>query len=81
MAIVISDEIIRQTQLSEDEFKIRLALLLFEKNILTFGQARRFSGLNVLAFQELLVKHKIPMHYDWEDYQDDLKTLEALHNQ
>lgn len=81
MAIIISDEIIRQTQLSEDEFKIRLALLLFEKNILTFGQARRFSGLNVLSFQELLVEHKIPMHYDWEDYQDDLKTLEALHNQ
>jgi predicted HTH domain antitoxin len=78
MAIVISDQIIQQTNLSEAEFRIRLALLLFEKNILSFGQARRFSGLNVLAFQELLVKYKIPMHYDWEDYQNDLKTLESL---
>ena len=79
MAIVISDQIIQQTNLSEDEFRIRLALLLFEKNILTFGQARRFSGLNVLAFQELLAKYQVAMHYDWEDYQNDLKTLESLH--
>lgn len=78
MAIVISDQVIQQTNLSEAEFRIRLALLLFEKNILTFGQARRFSGLNVLAFQELLAKYQVAMHYDWEDYQNDLKTLESL---
>jgi len=77
MAIIISDHIIQQTNLSEEEFRTRLALLLFEKNILTFGQAQKFSGLNVLAFQELLAKYKIPMHYDWEDYQEDIETLES----
>jgi predicted HTH domain antitoxin len=78
MSIVISDHIIRQTNLSEEEFRIKLALVLFEKNVFTFGQARRFSGLSIAAFQDLLAKHQIAMHYDWDDYQEDLKTLESI---
>jgi predicted HTH domain antitoxin len=78
MAIVISEYIIRQTKLTEEEFRLKLALMLFEKNILTFGQARRFSGLNVLGFQDLLVKNEVALHYDWDDYQDDRKTLDSL---
>lgn len=67
--------------MSEEEFRIQLALLLFEKNIFTFGQAQRFSGLNVLAFQELLAKYEIAMHYDWEDYQEDLEIFKSLSDQ
>lgn len=78
MAIVISEYIIRQTKLTEEEFRLKLALMLFEKNILTFGQAQRFSGLNVLAFQALLVENEVALHYDWDDYQDDRKTLNSL---
>ena len=81
MAIVISDQIIEQTNMSEEEFRTQLALLLFEKNIFTFGQAQRFSGLHVLAFQELLAKYEIAMHYDWEDYQEDMETFKSLSDQ
>jgi len=81
MPVVIPDQIIRQTNLSEEEFRIELALLLFEKNILSFGQARRFSGMNVLDFQQLLAQHKIAMHYDWDDYLDDQRTIESLPEQ
>ena len=81
MPVVIPDQIIKQSNLSEEEFRIDLDLLLFEKNIVTFGQARRFSGLNVLAFQQLLAQHKIAMHYDWDDYQEDQKTIESLPEQ
>ncbi len=81
MPVVIPDQIIRQTNLSEEEFRIEVALLLFEKNILSFGQARRFSGMNVLDFQQLLAQHKIAMHYDLDDFQEDQKTIESLSGQ
>lgn len=81
MPVVISDQIISQANLSEEEFRIELALMLFEKNIFSLGQARQLSGLNVLDFQALLTEHQISIHYEWDDYQNDLKTLESLDKQ
>jgi predicted HTH domain antitoxin len=75
MALVIEDELIRQTNLTEQELRVQIAILLFEKNILSFGQAYRMSGLNVLDFQQLLGKQKIPMHYEVEDFEKDLQNI------
>ncbi|MEM6799910.1 MAG: UPF0175 family protein [Bacteroidota bacterium] len=73
MTIEISDNILRQIQLSEENLKLELAMLLFEKYQLSFGQARKLSGLNVIAFQQALAKNKIPLHYDVEDLDRDLQ--------
>lgn len=53
-----------------------LAMALFSKNLLTFGQARKLSGLDVISFQEELGKNKITMHYDLLDFKQDLINLE-----
>jgi predicted HTH domain antitoxin len=78
MIIQIPDEILSHTNLSEAELKLQLALVLYEKNLLSFGQARKLSGLHVIAFQETLGQNKITTHYDKEDLATDLKNLEYL---
>jgi predicted HTH domain antitoxin len=39
MSVVISDDVLAAARMSEDELKLELAVLLFEKEKLTLGQA------------------------------------------
>jgi predicted HTH domain antitoxin len=36
------------------------------------------AGMTVWAFQQLLASREIPVHYDVEDYEEDLTTLKEL---
>ena len=73
MTLTISDDIIRQTNLSEAELRLELALRLFSTGRLSFGQARRIAGVDVIAFQQVLAHNRIPLHYDVADFESDLK--------
>ena len=58
--------------------KKELAVYFFEKDILSFGQARELSGLCVWDFIELLKERKVPLHYDLLEYKEDLKTIREM---
>lgn len=73
MTIEVSEDILRKTRLSEEEMRIEFALYLFQKYHLTFGQARRLAGLDVISFQKLLAQNKIQLHYDVEDFEIDMQ--------
>jgi len=73
MTLEISDDIIKKTRLSEKDLRVEFALYLFQKYHLSFGQARRMAGLDVISFQKLLAQNKISLHYDVEDFGLDLK--------
>jgi predicted HTH domain antitoxin len=78
MSIVISDEILQTTRMSKDELLREIAIMLFQKEKLTLGQASRMAGANQLEFQHLLASRQIPVHYDVEDFETDLKTLRGM---
>lgn len=44
MRLIIPDEIINKTNLTEKELKVEIAVLLFKKNKFTFAQASDFSN-------------------------------------
>ena len=73
MKLEISDDILTQVQLDETALRTEIAMLLFQKYKLSFGQARRLSGLDVVSFQKALAANKIPLHYDVEDFERDLQ--------
>jgi predicted HTH domain antitoxin len=73
MTLTFSDDLIRQTKLTESELRRELALRLFETERLSFGQARRLAGVDVITFQQLLARNRIPLHYDVADFEQDLK--------
>jgi predicted HTH domain antitoxin len=78
MPILISDDIIKQSDLSEQEFKTELALLLYEANLLNFGKARELSDLDVLAFMELLGQRKIEAPYTEDNFEKDLELSKQI---
>jgi predicted HTH domain antitoxin len=65
---------------AEQKTRLRreLAIRLYEKRLLSFGKARELAGLSKWAFHELLAAEGILRHYDLEDLEADLVTLEAL---
>ena len=75
MSVVIPDEILLTTRMSEAELMQEIAVMLFQKEKLTLAQASRLAGMNRLQFQHLLASRKIPVHYDVAEFESDIKTF------
>lgn len=78
MNVSIPDEILESARMSESELRQEIAVLLFEKDRITLAQASRLAGVERLRFQHLLASRGIPVHYDVEDFEEDLDTLRDL---
>jgi predicted HTH domain antitoxin len=62
----------------EERVKIELAIRLYERGILSFGQARKLAGLSKWEFLEILAREGKGIHYDEEELENDLKVVEEL---
>ena len=78
ISIEIPREVIHATRMTPEELRRELAIHLFQKGKLSFGKAREMAGMTVWAFQQLLGSRGIPVHYNVEDYEEDLATLREL---
>lgn len=78
MIIEISDQIINRAGISAKEILLKVALVLFEEEKLTLGQASEFAGLHQYEFQKELAARNIPVHYGEADYERDLQTIRAI---
>ena len=78
MSIVISDEILYATHMTESEFLQEVAILLYEKNKLSLGKASKLARMDKIQFQLLLASRQIPINYDIEDFEADLQTLDQI---
>ncbi len=78
MGIIIPDDILQATRMSEDELRQELAVLLYQKEKLTLAQASRLAGLSRLQFQHLLASRRIAVHYDVAEFEEDIKTLKEI---
>ena len=76
MSVIIPDDILHATRMTEAELKQEIAVFLFEKNKLTLAQASRLAGVSRLQFQHLLASRQIPVHYDVAEFEEDLRTLQ-----
>ncbi|MGI8502653.1 MAG: UPF0175 family protein [Hassallia sp.] len=77
MSIVISDEVLQTIQMSDAELLQEMAIMLFQKERFTLGQASNFALMNQLEFQRLLASRQISLHYDITELREDVKSLSA----
>lgn len=78
MSVIITDDILQAIRMTEDELKLEIAVLLFQKEKLTLAQASHFAGVTRLQFQRLLASRQIPIHYDIKEFDEDLNTLRNM---
>lgn len=75
MGLIIPEEILKKAEISADELRIEIAVYLYDKEKLSFGQAKTLSNLDYIAFQKELSKRDVYIKYDIEDLENDLKNL------
>jgi predicted HTH domain antitoxin len=78
IGLAIPAEIVEATHMSIAELKQEIALLLFQKEKLTVGQASSLAGMSQYKFQHLLASREIPVHYGVKEFKDDLDTIKDL---
>jgi predicted HTH domain antitoxin len=75
MTITIADNVIRQTQFSEKDLLIELAVALYQQEKITLMQGAEIADINLIAFQKELAQRNLTIHYDLDDLATDLKNL------
>jgi len=75
MTITIPDNALAQANIKPDELLIELAVYLYDKKALSWGKARKLSGLDEMSFRRELSKRDVYMHFSMEDLEKDLKNL------
>jgi predicted HTH domain antitoxin len=82
LSIQISPELQRAVRLPPEEVPVRLkrelAVRLYEKGLLTFGQARQLADMSRWDFRDLLGEEGILRRYEVEELEEDIQTLEML---
>jgi predicted HTH domain antitoxin len=78
MNVVIPDHIFQATQMTEDELKLEIAIMLYKQEKISSGKVRAWTGLTVIEFQHELAKRGLCLNYDVEDLQADVETLQSM---
>lgn len=78
MGIVISEEILQATRMTEAEFLQEIAILLYKKGKLSMGKACKLARMERIPFQHLLASRNIPINYDIVEFEHDLAILRNL---
>lgn len=77
MQLELDDAVIKSTGLTDDDLKLKLALLLYQDRKVSLGQGGRLSGLGTVQFQQELGKRQITLNYDLSDLNEDIETLDT----
>ncbi|HEV3082250.1 MAG TPA: UPF0175 family protein [Gemmataceae bacterium] len=79
MPLTISDDLLREAGLSENEARIEFACRLFARGKLALWSAAQWAGLSRTQFEAELLLRKIPIYRpDSSDLADDLRTFQHL---
>jgi predicted HTH domain antitoxin len=76
MSLLISDDLVRASGLSENELFLEIVLMLFRQDKISLGKASELMGMHRMQFQKLLADRGICIHYDVAEFQEDLKILQ-----
>ena len=77
MSLVISDEIVRASGLTEEEFLVEVVLLLFKEEKISLGKAAELLNMTQIRFQRLISDRDICIHYDVAELREDIQHLTA----
>lgn len=76
--LIIEDQILDWADVSEGQLLEDIAVMLYQKKKLTFGQAAQMVKLSYAEFQFLLGKKHIPTNYDEPELMEDIETIKKM---
>ena len=74
MSLVISDQILQASGMSEAEFMLEVAIMLFDLEKISIGQASQIAVMNQSEFQKILAQRGISSNYKIAATSEDLEN-------
>ena len=62
--VTFSDEFIKERGMTEQQFKIELAVMMYEKQLMSLSQAAALVSISELEMQGILGTHNIKIRYE-----------------
>jgi len=78
MSLVIPNDILQATKMTEEELKLEIAIMLYKQEKISSGKVRVWTGLSVIELQHELGKRGLCINYDVEEFQSDIQTLQSM---
>ena len=78
VTLELPQDVLEAAHLTPQEVKVELAVLLYAQGRLSQGKARELANMPLWEFRQLLAIRHIPPHYDINDFEHDLGTLNSL---
>lgn len=77
ISLVVFDEIVKASGLSEDELLLEIVMLFFKLDKISLGKAAELLTMPQIRFQRLIADRGICVHYDVAEFQEDIQHLTA----
>jgi predicted HTH domain antitoxin len=71
----VLDEVLFAAHMTEDELRLELAIMLYERQKVSMGWASDFSGVGRVTFQPLLASRRVAIPYDDTAFEQDLASI------
>lgn len=78
MVLEVPDHTLLKSKYSVAEFKLDIAVMLYQKQVMSLGRAAEWVGIPRIEFQKELKSRGIHLHYEVSDLQDEMEAFEKL---
>ena len=71
----LPDSLSQAENFNQDDWLREIALALFQQERVSLSRASKIAGIELMDFQKLLANRDICVHYDVEDFEQDVQHL------
>ncbi len=71
----LPDSLSQTENFSQSDWLREIAFALFQQERVSLGRASKIAGIELMDFQKLLSERGICVHYDVEDFEQDVQHL------
>lgn len=75
MIIELPENFIQKKDYSEKDFRVDIAVTLYQQQVISLARAARWCSMTRLAFQKLLSKRNVSINYTSDDLAKDIQSL------
>jgi len=75
VGVFVPANVFEDAGMTPEDLLVELALYLFDKEVLTLGQAKTLARMPMADFMTLLGQRGIEMHYGVNEFLEDVETL------